>query len=398
MTMRGPRAAAAALLAALAAPGPGAAFPGDGPGRLRGGGPPGAAARQAFVDRGAQSMKAIVGSAFARQAPPGGGLATPSGGGVSLVTVLLGAVLVLLVLYLSFRLWYLTRTDGEVPTEESALLDKGPGLTESRVRENAHTMFYGHVYEWACCCCAGLGISSNIITVPQGSVGVVTEFGKYSRTLAPGRHKFNVMSEKVQIVDMKLCCMNVPQQDVMTQDNLGVRLDAVCYFKVLDAQKAVFTVDDYTTALRNFAQVTLRTVLGESSLSQVLAERQRNNARLQELMDEVSESWGVKVERVELSKIEIDESMQRAMAAKAEADQEAEAKLIQARAQRECATVLAEAAEKMSKDPMAIKLQWFETLRIVSTQGKNTTIIVPDSMESSTALAAKAAAGPMLKT
>merc|ERR1712217_652692 len=138
---------------------------------------------------------------------------------------------------------------------------------------------------------------------------------------------------------------------------------------------------NYIFALGNLAQVTLRTVLSENSLAEMFAHRQRINHRLQELMDEASDPWGIKVTRVELKKIEIDNNMQRAMAAKAEAEQEAEAKIIQARAQYQSAQKLVEAAEKMSKQKSSLKLQWFETLRIISTQGRNVTVVVPDSME-----------------
>merc|ERR1712151_530942 len=107
----------------------------------------------------------------------------------------------------------------------------------------------------------------------------------------------------------------------MTKDNLTVQIDAVCFYKVFDAQKAIFSIDNYPFALGNLAQVTLRTVLGENSLAEIFAHRQRINHRLQELIDEASDPWGIQVSRVELRKIEIDDKMQRAMAAKAEATQ-----------------------------------------------------------------------------
>merc|ERR1712217_160791 len=134
-------------------------------------------------------------------------------------------------------------------------------------------------------------------------------------------------------------------------------------------------------ALGNLAQVTLRTVLGEHTLADIFASRQLINSRLQELVDEASDPWGIKVSRVEMKGIEIDDKMQRAMAARAEALQEAEAKVIQAKAQRDSSTILTEAATKMNERPSSVKLQWFETLRIISTQGKNTTVIVPDSID-----------------
>merc|ERR1740121_3592938 len=127
-------------------------------------------------------------------------------------------------------------------------------------------------------------------------------------------------------------------------------------------------------------QVTLRTVLGEHSLSEILTDRQKLNIRIQELLDHGSQPWGLQVERVELKGIDIDDKMQRAMAAKTEAHQEAEAKIIQAKAQRDSAMILVDAARKMDANPGAMKLQWFETLRIIATQGNHTTLIVPDNV------------------
>merc|ERR1719210_3295170 len=167
----------------------------------------------------------------------------------------------------------------------------------------------------------------------------------------------------------------------MTKDNLTVSIDAVCYYQVYDAEKAIFVIEKYPFALGNLAQVTLRTVLGENTLAEIFAERQKINGRLQELIDEASDPWGIKVTLVEIKGIEIDDKMRRAMAAKAEAQQESEAKVIQASAQRDSASILAEAAEKMSEQPAAMKLQWFETLRVISTQGKNVTVVVPDTVE-----------------
>jgi regulator of protease activity HflC (stomatin/prohibitin superfamily) len=217
----------------------------------------------------------------------------------------------------------------------------------------------------------------------------VTSFGQYSHTLPPGRHKFNTYSEEVQVVNLKTVAMDVSPQEVVTKDNLMVRIDAVCFYSVLDAQRALFNVDNFREALSNLCQVTLRTVLGENTLSELFQQRQKINARLQELIDESSDAWGIKVSRVELSDISVDPQMTRALAAKAEANQVAEAKLIQARAQRDAAEVLSEAAGLMSSRPASLKLQWFETLRIIATQGISQTVIVPDIMSAGEAIAVR---------
>jgi len=258
--------------------------------------------------------------------------------------------------------------------------------------ENAQTAALGNLYGVMCMCCAACGCSGNLATVPQGAVGLVTHFGRYSHTLPPGRHRFNIMSDEINVVSMKVTCADIPPQAVMTADNLTVNIDAVCYYEVFDARKAVFGIDNYHFALSNLAQVTLRTVLGEHSLKEIFADRQRLNNRLKQLIDEASDPWGIKVGRVEMKAIEIDDTMQRAMAATAEAQQEAEAKIIQAKAQRDAAAILSEAAYLMRAEPSAMQLQWFETLRIIATQGKNATIVLPSSVDSNGLLAAAASA------
>lgn len=184
----------------------------------------------------------------------------------------------------------------------------------------------------------------------------------------------------------KIACIDVQPQMVMTKDNLTVTIDAVCFYRVLDATKVLFEVQNYQQALSNLVQVTMRTVVGENDLSEIFAQRPRLNARITELIDAATGPWGIKVSQVELKEVQIQQSMQRALAAVAEAQQEAEAKLIQARAQRESASILAEASKAMGNDAAALQLQWFETLRIIATQGKNATVIVPDRIDPESAL------------
>merc|ERR1719296_707291 len=227
-----------------------------------------------------------------------------------------------------------------------------------------------------------------MITIEQGYVGVVTQFGKFHHLLPPGRHRFNIMAEAVVPVSLKVHCLDIRPQEVITADKLSVRIDAVCFYRVFDAEKAKFAVENYQFALANLAQVTIRTVLGENTLAEIFSQRQKLNERLKELIDEASDPWGVKVGNVELKGIEIDRQMQRAMAAKAEANQMAEAKIIQSKAQRDAASILAEAAGQMDAQPAAIKLQWMETLRQVTTQGRNRTIIIPKDMDPKSAMAA----------
>jgi regulator of protease activity HflC (stomatin/prohibitin superfamily) len=247
--------------------------------------------------------------------------------------------------------------------------------------ENSLNYGLGNLYEMCCCICAGAGLTLNMATVQQGHVGVVTSFGRFVRILPAGRHRFNIMSETVTPISLMTNCLDVPKQEMMSSDNLLIKVDAVCYYRVVDAVKAHFEVDRYGYALMQLILVTLRTVLGEYTLQEILTERQKLNARVQDLLDHSSRAWGLQVERVEMKGVDINENMQRAMAAKTEANQEAEAKVIQARAQRDSAMILVDAAKKMDSNPGAMKLQWFETLRIIATQGHNTTLILPDNVE-----------------
>jgi len=271
------------------------------------------------------------------------------------------------------------------PPQTVMMLD-APGAT----LENTQTECLGKAYEVCCCACAAFGVSGNLVTVDQGFVGLVSSFGKYSHMLHPGRHRYNMMAETVFMVNMKTVSLDLPPQRVMTKDNLEIKIDAVCIYNVFDPEKAMFAIENYPYALSMLAQVTLRTVAGEHSLAETFSERTRINERITQLTDEASDPWGIKVQRVELKGLEISETMQRAMAARAEADQEAQAKIIAARAQREAASILTEAADKMEQQPGALQLQWFETLRIIATQGKNSTVIVPNGFDNAAALAAKA--------
>jgi len=247
--------------------------------------------------------------------------------------------------------------------------------------ENSLTHSLGNCYEIVCCVCAGAGCTFNLATIQQGHVGVVTSFGRYVRSLPAGRHKFNIMSERVTPINLMTTCLDVPRQEMLSADNLMLKVDAVCYYRVFDAMKAHFEVERYDLALSQLIQVTLRTVLGEHTLGEILTDRAKLNARVQELLDQASQAWGIQVERVEMKSVDIDDNMQRAMAAKTEAAQEAEAKVIQAKAQRDSAMILVDAARKMDQNPGAMKLQWFETLRIIATTGTQTTLIVPDNVE-----------------
>jgi regulator of protease activity HflC (stomatin/prohibitin superfamily) len=173
--------------------------------------------------------------------------------------------------------------------------------------------------------------------------------------------------------------VEIPRQAAMTQDNMTVQVDAVTFATVVDPSRALFQVEDYRHAVKTLAQSTLLRILAEHTLQQVFTNRAQINARLTQTMQEKTAAWGLQVSGVEMRDITIPEVMQRAMAQIAEANREAEAKVITAEGQRKAATVLAQAAEIMEKRPVSLQLQWFETLRQIASE-KNSTVIVPDSL------------------
>merc|ERR1719160_1574576 len=165
----------------------------------------------------------------------------------------------------------------------------------------------------------------------------------------------------------------------MTQDNLGVKVDAVTFVTVVDPSRALFQVENYRNAVKILAASTLLRVISEHSLQQIFTNRAQINAKLTQTMQEKTAAWGLQVSGVEMRDITIPEVMQRAMAQIAEANREADAKVITAEGQRKAATILAQAAEIMERRPVSLQLQWFETLRQIASE-KNSTVIVPDSL------------------
>jgi regulator of protease activity HflC (stomatin/prohibitin superfamily) len=273
------------------------------------------------------------------------------------------------------------------PRQAPPMGDKLPVMIEAEEMygegaslENSILDGVGLAFDCCCCLCAGAGMTPNLVTVDQASMGVITKFGKFDRNLPAGRHRYNICSERAIAISLMQQCVDVKRQHMMSADNLGMTVDAVTYFQVFDAQKAAFLIEDYMAAVSTLVQVALRTVVGEYTLAEVLMERQKISSRISQILEEDMADWGVKVNRVEMKSIDVTDSMQRALAAKSEAEQQAEAKIIQAKSQRDAALILAEAGKTMQENPAALKLQWFETMRVISTSGKNVTIVAPDSV------------------
>jgi len=177
-------------------------------------------------------------------------------------------------------------------------------------------------------------------------------------------------------VDLRTVTMDIPPQDVITRDNVSVKVNAVVYFRVLDPNRAIREVENYLFATSQLAQVTLRSVCGQGELDELLAERDKINSRIQDILDKQTDPWGIKVVLVELKHIDLPQEMQRAMAKQAEAERERRAKVIHAAGEFQAAQKLADAAEVMGKQPMALQLRFLQSLVEIASE-KNSTIIFP---------------------
>src|SRR5450432_1160007 len=182
--------------------------------------------------------------------------------------------------------------------------------------------------------------------------------------------------ETLYRIPLRIETLDVPPQDVITRDNVSVKVNAVCYFRVIDANLALSQVQNYLYATSQLAQTTLRSLVGQFELDSILSEREKVNAKLQQILDQDTESWGIKVTKVEVIQVDIPENMQRAIARQAEAERERRAKIIHAEGEFEASAKLAEAAGVLEKEPAAIQLRYLQTLTEIGVE-KNTTIVFP---------------------
>jgi regulator of protease activity HflC (stomatin/prohibitin superfamily) len=186
--------------------------------------------------------------------------------------------------------------------------------------------------------------------------------------------------ERMVKVSLRTVVLDVPPQDIITRDNVSVKVNAVIYFRVMDPAKAIVELENYLYATSQLAQTTLRSVLGQAEMDELLSERERLNERLQEIIDAQTEPWGVKVSMVELKNVDLTQEMQRAMARQAEAEREKRAKIIHAEGEMQASSRLAEAAEVMSTNPVTLQLRYLQTLTEISAE-KNSTILFPVPLE-----------------
>ena len=206
--------------------------------------------------------------------------------------------------------------------------------------------------------------------------GVIFRLGRLIASKGPGIIFLIPLIDKLQKLSLRLVTLDVPPQDVITKDNVSLKVNAVVYYRIMDPNKAVVEVADYAYATSQLAQTTLRSICGQAELDELLAERDKIGIRLQEILDKDTDPWGIKVSKVEIKHIDLPPEMQRAMAKQAEAERERRAKVIHAEGEFQASQKLSEAAVIISKDPAALQLRYLQTLSEISTEN-NSTILFP---------------------
>jgi regulator of protease activity HflC (stomatin/prohibitin superfamily) len=217
-------------------------------------------------------------------------------------------------------------------------------------------------------------LASAIRILNEYERGVIFRLGRVIAAKGPGLIILIPIVDKIVKVSLRLIVMDVDPQDVITRDNVSVKVNAVIYFRVMDPVKAVIEVENYMYATSQLAQTTLRSVCGQAELDQLLSERDHINSQLQEILDTHTDPWGIKVSTVEVKHIDLPQEMQRAMAKQAEAERERRAKVINAEGEFQAAAKLAEAATIIGDHPMALQLRYLQTLREVSSENNSTTL------------------------
>ena len=210
--------------------------------------------------------------------------------------------------------------------------------------------------------------------------GVIFQLGRFWKVKGPGLILVIPVIQQMMRVDLRTLVFDVPSQDVISRDNVSVKVNAVIYFRVIDPQKAIINVENFFDATSQLAQTTLRSVLGQHELDEMLAERERLNTDIQKSLDAQTDIWGIKVSNVEIKHIDLDESMIRAIAKQAEAERERRAKIIHAEGEMQASEKLVEAAAILSQQPQAIQLRYLQTLALIAGD-KSSTIVFPLPMD-----------------
>lgn len=217
-------------------------------------------------------------------------------------------------------------------------------------------------------------LSAAIKILKEYERAVIFRLGRVIKTKGPGLIILIPVVDKMVKVSLRLVAMDVPSQDVITRDNVSVKVNAVVYFRVMDPTNATIVVENYLFATSQLAQTTLRSVCGQVELDELLSEREKINAQLQSILDKHTDPWGIKVTTVEVKHIDLPQEMQRAMAKQAEAERERRAKVINAEGEYQAADRLVEAAGIISKHPEALQLRYLQTLKEISAENNSTTL------------------------
>lgn len=219
-------------------------------------------------------------------------------------------------------------------------------------------------------------LASAIRVLKEYERGVIFRLGRIitSGSKGPGIILLIPIIDKMVKVSLRTVVMDVPPQDVITQDNVSIKVNAVIYFRVVDPTSAILEIENYLVGTSQLAQTTLRSVLGQSELDDLLSQREKINIRLQEIIDHQTEPWGVKVTHVEVKQIDLPQEMQRAMAKQAEAERERRSKVIAAQGEYQASQKLSDAAKILSEEPSALTLRYLQTLREIATENNSTTL------------------------
>jgi len=223
-------------------------------------------------------------------------------------------------------------------------------------------------------------LGSSVRVLREYERGVIFRLGRLIAQKGPGLILLIPLIDRMVRVDLRTVTLTIPPQEVITRDNVPAGVNAVAYFRVVDSRKAIVEVENYLLATSQISQTALRSVLGKAEFDQLLSERERLNAQLQEILDRHTEPWGVKVASVEVKQVDLPPDMQRAMAKQAEAEREKRAKIVHAAGELEASVKLAQAATAMSVEPMTITLRYLQTLTEIASE-KNSTIIFPLPIE-----------------
>jgi regulator of protease activity HflC (stomatin/prohibitin superfamily) len=240
---------------------------------------------------------------------------------------------------------------------------------------------------------AVVGIATQIFKILQEyERGVIFFLGRFQTVKGPGLIILIPFLQRMTKVDLRVIVLDVPTQDVISRDNVSVRVNAVIYFRIVDPEKAIIRVANVFEATSQLSQTTLRSVLGQHELDDMLSERDRLNADIQEILDQRTDNWGIKVSNVEIKHVDLDESMIRAIAQQAEAERARRAKVINAEGEKQAATMLAEAANMLAQEESALTLRYLQTLKEISNERSNT-IVFPIDLVDKIGAAAKALGG-----